>query len=74
VTPKYTVDELKFGRLGSRKIEADFAGEAIRADGGLRLIREVDRRLGLAKAVANIDVLLGRRRQGEGGTSPIAGT
>jgi hypothetical protein len=26
--PKCTVDELKFGRLGRRKIEANFAGEA----------------------------------------------
>jgi hypothetical protein len=33
-------------------IEANFEGGAISSEGGLMLIREVDRRLGLSKAVA----------------------
>jgi hypothetical protein len=43
---------MKFGRFGRRVIEANFEGGAISSDGGLMLIREVDRRLGLSKAVA----------------------
>jgi hypothetical protein len=50
--PKCTVGELEFGRLGRQLIEANFEGGAISSDDGLMLIREVDRRLGLSKAVA----------------------
>jgi hypothetical protein len=50
--PKRTADEMKFGRFGRRVIEANFEGGAISSEGGLMLIREVDRRLGLSKAVA----------------------
>ena len=51
---KCAVDELEFGRFGRRVIEANFEGGAISSDGGLMLIREVDRRLGLSKAVAEV--------------------
>jgi hypothetical protein len=41
-----------FGRLGRRRIEANFEGGALSSDGGLMLLRQVDRRLGLSAAVA----------------------
>jgi hypothetical protein len=43
---------MTFGRLGRRVIEAHFQGGAIRSDGGVMLLRQLDRRLGLSKAVA----------------------
>jgi hypothetical protein len=45
---------MEFGRLGRRVIEANFEGGAISSDGGLMLIREVDRRLGLSNTVAKV--------------------
>ncbi len=50
--PKCTADELGFGRLGRRVIEANFEGGALSSDGGLMLLRQVDRKLGLSHAVA----------------------
>ena len=50
--PKCTADGMTFGRLGRRVIEANFRGGAISSDGGLVLLRQLDRRLGLSKAVA----------------------
>lgn len=43
---------MEFGRLGRRKIEANFEGGALSSDGGLMLLRQVDRRIGLSTAVA----------------------
>ncbi|BBA37413.1 transposase of ISThsp13, IS1380 family [Methylocaldum marinum] len=43
---------MTFGRLGRRVIEANFQGGAISSDGGVMLLRQLDRRLGLSKAVA----------------------
>jgi hypothetical protein len=43
---------MTFGRLGRRVIEANFRGGAISSDGGLMLLRQLDRRIGLSKAVA----------------------
>jgi hypothetical protein len=43
---------MEFGRLGRRQIEANFAGGAISSDGGLMLLRQMDRRMGLSAAVA----------------------
>lgn len=51
--PKCTANELNFGRLGRRVIEANFEGGALSSDGGLMLLRQVDRRIGLSAAVAN---------------------
>lgn len=45
---------MNFGRLGRRVIEANFQGGAISSDGGLVLLRQVDQRLGLSKAVAQV--------------------
>jgi len=50
--PKCTTTSLKFGRLGRRKIEANFEGGDISSDGGLMLLREVDRKIKLSKAMA----------------------
>jgi len=43
---------MQFGRVGRRIVEADFGGGALSSDGGLMLLREVDRRTGLSSAVA----------------------
>ncbi|AYH45960.1 transposase [Aromatoleum toluolicum] len=50
--PKCTANELSFGRLGRRRIEANFEGGALSSDGGLMLLRQVDQRIGLSAAVA----------------------
>lgn len=50
--PKCTADQMEFGRLGRRVIEANFAGGALSSDGGLMLLQQVDRRIGLSDAVA----------------------
>lgn len=51
--PNCTRNEMKFGRLGRRVIEANFEGGALSSDGGLMLLRQVDRRIGLSRAVAS---------------------
>lgn len=51
--PKCTAHKLDFGRLGRRVIEANFEGGALSSDGGLMLVRQVDRRIGLSAAVAD---------------------
>jgi hypothetical protein len=43
---------MEFGRLGRRVIEANFEGGALSSDGGLMLLRQVDRRTGISRAVA----------------------
>lgn len=50
--PNCTGQQMLFGRLGRCEIEANFAGGALSSDGGLMLLRQVDRRIGLSKAVA----------------------
>jgi len=50
--PKCTADSMGFGRLGRRVIEANFRGGAISSDGGVMLLRQMDRRMGLSAAVA----------------------
>ena len=54
--PKCTADEMGFGRLGRRVIEANFEGGALSSDGGLMLLRQVDRKISLSEAVANPDI------------------
>jgi hypothetical protein len=46
-----TTNPLAFSSLGRRKIVADFQGGDLTGDGGLPLLREVDRRLGLLDAL-----------------------
>lgn len=50
--PDCTGQEMLFGRVGRREIEADFTGGALSSDGGLMLVRQVDRKIGLSAAVA----------------------
>lgn len=50
--PNCTGQEMLFGRVGRREIEADFTGGALSSDGGLMLVRQVDRKIGLSAAVA----------------------
>jgi hypothetical protein len=51
----------EFPALGRRKIESNFAGGQVSSDGGLMLLRQVDRLLGFTKQV---DRLLLHRRNG----------
>jgi len=50
--PKCTKNKIDFGRFGRRVIEADFSGGELSSDGGLLLLRQVDRHLGLSRAAA----------------------
>jgi len=50
---KCTANELDFGRLGRRVIEANFEGGALSSDGGLVLLQQADRKNGLSAAVAS---------------------
>jgi hypothetical protein len=52
--PDCTDAKLDFGRLGRRVIEANFQGGALSSDGGLMLLRQVDRRMGLSQAIASV--------------------
>ena len=38
--PKCTADQMSFGRLGRRKIDANFEGGALSSDGGLSFPRK----------------------------------
>jgi hypothetical protein len=53
--PKCTTPELSFPSFDRRKIEANFSGGEVSSDGGILLLREADRRLGL---VAALDAVL----------------
>lgn len=46
-----TPTPLRFATLGSRRLEADFAGGDLTSDAGALLLREADRRLGLLDAL-----------------------
>ena len=50
--PKCTQRRIEFGRFGRRVIEADFSGGDLSSDGGLLLLRQVDRHIGLSRAAA----------------------
>lgn len=52
--PNCTDQQTLFGRLGGggREVEADFSGDAISSDGGVMLVRQVDRNIGLSATVA----------------------
>jgi hypothetical protein len=50
--PNCTEGKLAFGRAGRRLIEADFSGGDLSSDAGVMLVRQVDRRIGLSRAVA----------------------
>lgn len=50
--PNCTGQQMLFGRLGRREIEANFQGGALSSDGGVMLVRQVDCKIGLSAAVA----------------------
>src|SRR5487761_2620081 len=52
--PNCTATEMPFAKLGRRKIDVRFDGGEVSSDGGLLLLRQVERRLGLLKAVAAV--------------------
>ncbi len=52
--PKCTADQIEFGRLGRRVIEANFQGGTISSDGGVMLLRQMDRRIGLSVSAAAV--------------------
>ena len=49
--PKCTQKELGFPSFDRREIEANFGGGDVSSDGGVMLLREADRRLGLVRAL-----------------------
>jgi len=59
--PNCTQAAFEFPALKRRRIEANFQGGDITSDGGVLLLRQVDRRIGLTEAVAA--VLTDERRQ-----------
>jgi hypothetical protein len=49
-----TADEIEFSALKRRTLEVNFGGGAVSSDGGLLLLREVDRRLKLTERAAAV--------------------
>lgn len=52
--PKCTDERVSLGRVGRRVIEAAFDGGDIVSDGGVLLLRQMDRRLGLTRSAAAV--------------------
>lgn len=52
--PNCTVEPVELGRVGRRVIEAAFDGGDIVSDGGVLLLRQVDQRIGLTKAIGRV--------------------
>lgn len=50
--PKCTGGVISFSKVGRREVQAAFDGGDLTSDGGVLLLREVDRRLGLTRAAA----------------------
>jgi hypothetical protein len=50
--PKCTEAIISFSKVGRRQVQAAFDGGDITSDGGVMLLREVDRRLGLTRTAA----------------------
>lgn len=50
--PECTDGQIQFGRVGRRVVQAAFDGGDIVSDGGVLLLKQVDRRLGLSRAAA----------------------
>ncbi|SFN07394.1 Transposase DDE domain group 1 [Nitrosomonas communis] len=58
---KCTRESFKFPDVKKRTVEVNFEGGDITSDGGVMLLRQVDKHIGLSKAVAQ--VLEDTRRQ-----------
>src|SRR5271167_349011 len=52
--PNCTQKEMGFSSFDRRKIEGSFTGGEVSSDGGVLLLREADRRLGLVKALDGV--------------------
>ena len=52
--PDCTSKQLEFGSFGRRRVEVSFDGGEVSSDGGLLLLRKLERRLGLIDAVARV--------------------
>lgn len=52
--PDCTGEKVEFASLGRRAVEAAFEGGDVSSDGGVLLLRKLERRLGLLKAVASV--------------------
>jgi hypothetical protein len=52
--PNCTATQVPFAKLGRRAIDVRFDGGDVSSDGGLLLLRQVERQLGLLKAVAKV--------------------
>jgi Transposase DDE domain group 1 len=52
--PNCTATRVPFSKLGRREIDVRFDGGDVSSDGGLLVLRQVERRLGLLKAVAQV--------------------
>lgn len=52
--PNCTNEPIELGKVGRRVIEASFDGGDIVSDGGVLLVRQVDQRIGLTRAVARV--------------------
>jgi hypothetical protein len=52
--PNRAAQRIEFGRVGRRVVEANFDGGNLSSDGGLMLLRRVDERIGLTRAVAAV--------------------
>jgi hypothetical protein len=52
--PNCTEQSIQFPVFKRRQVEADFKGGDISSDGGVLLLRSIDRQLGLSKAVASV--------------------
>jgi Transposase DDE domain group 1 len=52
--PNCTQEELSFPSFDRRRIEANFEGGDVSSDGGIMLLREADRRLGLVEALNGV--------------------
>ena len=50
-----TQEAFDFPALKRRKVQTEFTGGDITSDGGVLLLREIDRRLGLLKSVDDVD-------------------
>jgi Transposase DDE domain group 1 len=52
--PNWIQKELGFPGFDRRKVEANFTGGDVSSDGGIMLLRQADRRLGLVRALDGV--------------------
>ena len=51
---KCNTKKIEFPRCQSRRVEAEFSGGDVTSDGGVVVLREIDRRLGLTQAIDQV--------------------